>query len=571
MARWAIESGWNAGFQIDDLQLGVAAPGQNLAPYAYRDVAEVVQGQEVVINVAANDRDAEDITPVDPASIVVVDPPLTGEAFVNLDGTIRYVAAADAPAGIERFTYSIADEQGLGSNVCAVDVEIVPRGMMHRFELNGDETFGTNLWGNIVSTDRKLDYELVPDPGSSRKLDSRVAHIFDSTPGEYWYQAFSPAHNFETDGVTAISFWIRVSKPGGTVPIILKSGTGGEADPARHSMVKIAAKHIGNGRPTNRLSTDWQFVSIPIGDFSDGHADLTQITALQISNTSLDNDEQTFQPTGWDVEVWIDDLRLVGSATGEVLDSFDSEGNDNFDKNSWGNDVSTEESMSYRLLHDDARDESVGYIFAPEEYWYEAFNRFVDPEDEGSGYDMKGDGVTAISMWLRVPEQGDVVPIIIKSGTQAGQQSMVIVGPKHIDGADELGPEWRHVRIPLTDFEESGGQANFNAVTAIQIANSTNATGTFVPTGWKGEVWIDDLALEGSSPNGGLPDATEAEAPLSPLSSTPPPHTNRGVASNGNNGGLGCAAAEGGAGWSVVFVLLIGVLLVGRGRWGTSF
>jgi large repetitive protein len=73
------------------------------------DVATVVSGQSVSINVVANDTD--DDGAVNPSTVAVVSSPAHGSASVSAGGLVVYTAAANF-TGSDIFTYTIQDNQG---------------------------------------------------------------------------------------------------------------------------------------------------------------------------------------------------------------------------------------------------------------------------------------------------------------------------------------------------------------------------------------------------------------------------------------------------------------------------
>ncbi len=82
----------------------------NNAPVASPDSAATEQDQSVVINVLANDRDADG----DPISVVSITNPAHGTATLRADGTILYTPMAGY-YGNDRFEYMIQDTSGATS------------------------------------------------------------------------------------------------------------------------------------------------------------------------------------------------------------------------------------------------------------------------------------------------------------------------------------------------------------------------------------------------------------------------------------------------------------------------
>lgn len=95
----------------------------NSSPVAQNDNAFSVNGAPAVINVIANDTDVDGT--INPASVVIVSPPLSGTAVNNLDGTVTYTPAVDF-AGTVTFTYTVNDNLGAVSNIATVTVNVFP-------------------------------------------------------------------------------------------------------------------------------------------------------------------------------------------------------------------------------------------------------------------------------------------------------------------------------------------------------------------------------------------------------------------------------------------------------------
>lgn len=120
-------------FTIKDLDGGVsnvatvtiAVTPVDDAPVAHADTANVNRFDNVTINLSGNDTDAD--SAVNPATIVIVTPPMQGSVKVNTDGTVTYTQSG-SPATTDTFSYTIKDTEGTVSNVTTVNITINQQG-----------------------------------------------------------------------------------------------------------------------------------------------------------------------------------------------------------------------------------------------------------------------------------------------------------------------------------------------------------------------------------------------------------------------------------------------------------
>ncbi|MEM7113947.1 MAG: Ig-like domain-containing protein [Chloroflexota bacterium] len=110
--------------QADDLvrsrtiSVVTTAPPQTAA-----DEVTVNAGESIVIHILANDSAVN--APLDPASVVIVAQPALGSVTVDpANGAVTYEAAADG-FGMDSFTYTVADEDGVRSAETAVTVHVI--------------------------------------------------------------------------------------------------------------------------------------------------------------------------------------------------------------------------------------------------------------------------------------------------------------------------------------------------------------------------------------------------------------------------------------------------------------
>ena len=78
----------------------------NIAPVAMDDTAEVEEGRLVVIDVLANDSDADGSETIDVSTVTISQAPANGAVEAQNDGTVRYTPNADPTATEDTFSYS---------------------------------------------------------------------------------------------------------------------------------------------------------------------------------------------------------------------------------------------------------------------------------------------------------------------------------------------------------------------------------------------------------------------------------------------------------------------------------
>lgn len=102
----------------------------NTAPVAVDDYATVIRNtrnnntNEVIVNLIANDTDANGFADINPASISIVSNPRKGVVTVNADGTVTY-HPVPGKTGSDAFTYTVADMAGARSNQATVRIDIL--------------------------------------------------------------------------------------------------------------------------------------------------------------------------------------------------------------------------------------------------------------------------------------------------------------------------------------------------------------------------------------------------------------------------------------------------------------
>ncbi|WP_439105758.1 retention module-containing protein [Congregibacter sp.] len=96
-------------------------PAENLAPFAGDDSASLTEDTAATITVLTNDSDSDGT--LVPGSVSIVNGPSNGSVTVNPDGTVTYTPDDDYD-GLDSFTYTVTDDDGLISNAATVGLTI---------------------------------------------------------------------------------------------------------------------------------------------------------------------------------------------------------------------------------------------------------------------------------------------------------------------------------------------------------------------------------------------------------------------------------------------------------------
>ncbi|GAB5378278.1 MAG: hypothetical protein AcusKO_47400 [Acuticoccus sp.] len=89
-------------------------------PVAAGDAAQVVIGNAIIIDVLANDTDADP----DTLAVIAVTDGTAGTVAINPDGTVTYTHDGVSPVGADSFTYTVSDGNG-GTDTATVDVQVL--------------------------------------------------------------------------------------------------------------------------------------------------------------------------------------------------------------------------------------------------------------------------------------------------------------------------------------------------------------------------------------------------------------------------------------------------------------
>ena len=120
----------------------VTVNAKNQPPVAVNDTATTTKGTPVSINVISNDTD--DIG-INPASIAIVTSPGNGTAVPKADGTVTYTPVG-VFTGVDTFTYTVADTQGVVSISATVTVTVNAVSAEVVIDSGGPGTSSTGWW-----------------------------------------------------------------------------------------------------------------------------------------------------------------------------------------------------------------------------------------------------------------------------------------------------------------------------------------------------------------------------------------------------------------------------------------
>lgn len=152
----------------------------NESPLAVLDVASVVQGDSVVVDVIGNDVDIDGT--IDPGTVVVVRQPTNGVAEPQSDGTILYKHNSGSTT-TDRFSYKVSDDLGGDSNIAAVDIEILIVNEVIAFHRSGQTflTWSESSPSNYYHVYRSSSPITEANLGLARRLTNRWGPLDNNT------------------------------------------------------------------------------------------------------------------------------------------------------------------------------------------------------------------------------------------------------------------------------------------------------------------------------------------------------------------------------------------------------
>ncbi|MGI9543735.1 MAG: tandem-95 repeat protein, partial [Cyclobacteriaceae bacterium] len=134
----------------------VTTTNVNVAPVANDDAAATIENVPVTINLITNDSDDSGI---DPASLIITSLPTNGVEVNNGDGTVEYTPNIDFN-GIDSFTYTVDDIEGLTSNEATVTITVDD---VNQAPIANDEPLNTTNEDTPITID-VIANDIDPDP-----------------------------------------------------------------------------------------------------------------------------------------------------------------------------------------------------------------------------------------------------------------------------------------------------------------------------------------------------------------------------------------------------------------------
>jgi hypothetical protein len=209
----------NLGTASNPATVTVTITPVNIPPVANNDVAGTFVNTARIINVIANDTDADGI--ITPGSVVIVSgPTLTGNILVNnLNGTVTYTSPT---AGTDTFTYNVKDNTGAVSNNATVTVTVSSVVAETVTVLRAEYTQATRQW-LVEGTTTNSPANAIMTIYIGRDLTGQIIGTTTVVAGKWKFQLVGNAGNPGPDVTNTIS---AGSSPGGgsrlAFPIALK-------------------------------------------------------------------------------------------------------------------------------------------------------------------------------------------------------------------------------------------------------------------------------------------------------------------------------------------------------------
>ncbi len=266
--------------------LSIAEPSYAADPVADDDTGETQFDAAVVIDVVANDTDADGI---DPTTVAIVSNPENGAVVNNLNGTVTYAPAA-VFSGTDSFTYTVKDTQGATSNEATVTITVQPPPNASPVANpdTAETRFNTLVVIDVVDNDTDADGTVDP---ASVAIVGDPAHGTAASNGS-GAVTYTPATDFS--GPDSFSYTVKdnqgaISNVATVTVTVINEAPVAAAGP-KQTAVALTRVTLNGSRSRDpdsgpkRLTFQWAFAQVPVGSALT-NANISNATSAQGSFT----------------------------------------------------------------------------------------------------------------------------------------------------------------------------------------------------------------------------------------------------------------------------------------------
>ncbi len=214
--------------QVSDIHFSTIDADENVAPNAVDDAEDTDEGVAVVVDVTANDSDANG----DPLTVTGTTDPANGSVVVNGDGTVTYTPDAGF-VGTDTFDYTIEDTFGAPSTA-TVTVNVTEGAGPNTFPVAGDDAAVTDE-GTAV-TIPVLDNDSDPDGDPLEVTSVSTPDNGTAVVNPDGTVTYTPNPGFE--GTETITYVVQDGQGGfDTADVVITVGGGNGAPTAVDDMI----------------------------------------------------------------------------------------------------------------------------------------------------------------------------------------------------------------------------------------------------------------------------------------------------------------------------------------------
>lgn len=160
------------------------------------DKATIAEGQNVTINILANDKVSAKVG-INPASVKIVSQPTHGTVTVNTDGSVMYTPEAGF-GGKEQFTYNVKDNYGFDSNTAFVKLNVL-KAVDDSYTFKANSSASQNGKGYVSLNDLPKIYN-----NRTFTVVNNPARIGGTGAGTLAITAFDATNGYFTYGLTGV-------------------------------------------------------------------------------------------------------------------------------------------------------------------------------------------------------------------------------------------------------------------------------------------------------------------------------------------------------------------------------